>query len=42
VSAGGGSQTETFVPRLYSSETKGRIPQPNATLFVFALPEKGK
>ncbi len=42
ISSGGGSQTETFVPRLYSAETKGRVPQPNATLFVFALPEKGK
>ena len=41
VSVGGGSTVENYVPNLYP-ETKDRYPQPGATLFVFALPEKSK
>ena len=38
-STGGGSTTENLVPRMWP-ESKGRIPQPTSTLFVFALPGK--
>lgn len=40
-SSGGGSTTENLVSRMWP-ESKGRIPQPTSTLFVFALPAKGK
>jgi alcohol dehydrogenase (cytochrome c) len=40
-SAGGGTSTENLVPKLWP-ESRGRLPQPASTLFVFALPEKGK
>jgi len=41
ITSGGGSVTETFVPRIWP-ESHGHLPQPAATLFVFALPEKKK
>ena len=41
ISSGGGSIGETMVRRLFP-ESKGHLPEPAATLFVFALPEKGK
>jgi alcohol dehydrogenase (cytochrome c) len=41
ISTGGGSVTETFVPRIWP-ESVGHLPQPASTLFVFALPEKKK
>lgn len=40
-STGGGSTTENLVPRMWP-ESKGLLPQPTSTLFVFALPESGK
>ena len=41
ISSGGGSIGEGMVRRLFP-ESKGHLPEPAATLFVFALPEKGK
>lgn len=41
ISSGGGTIGETMIRRLFP-ESKGHLPEPTATLFVFALPEKGK
>ena len=41
VSSGGGSSRENFVPNFWP-EAKDHLPQPAATLFVFALPERRK
>ncbi len=41
ISTGGGTIGENTVPRLFP-ESKGHLPEPAATLFVFALPVKGK
>ena len=41
ISTGGGSGTETFVPRIWP-ESKAHYPQAASTLFVFALPERSK
>jgi alcohol dehydrogenase (cytochrome c) len=41
VSSGGGSSRENFVPNFWP-EAKDHLPQPAATLFVFALPERSE
>src|SRR6202034_3996198 len=41
ISAGGGTIGESMIMNLFP-EAKGHLPEPSATLFVFALPEKGK
>jgi alcohol dehydrogenase (cytochrome c) len=41
ISSGGGTIGEGMVRRLFP-ESEGHLPEPAATLFVFALPEKGK
>jgi alcohol dehydrogenase (cytochrome c) len=41
IASGGGSSRESFLPN-YWPETKGKLPQPAATLFVFALPGSRK
>jgi outer membrane protein assembly factor BamB len=39
IATGGGAVIDAQVP-IYYPETRNRVPQPAATLFVFALPEK--
>jgi alcohol dehydrogenase (cytochrome c) len=41
ISSGGGSIGEGMIRRLFP-ESEGHLPEPAATLFVFALPEKAK
>jgi hypothetical protein len=41
IATGGGGVIDEQVPSIWP-ETKDRSPQAAATLFVFALPEKGK